>query len=502
MNNNALRAALAHAQQQSGRPDHPVRSPLSALGRRQLTPMDLLGQSMSTMAPATCMVYIALWTATYSSGLTGLLTIAGVTIVMTLVAVCISQFTARLAAAGSLYSFVAQGLGKRATLTAGTALLMGYLGVSISVLWNSGSDLLALGLEAGLPISATRTTVLAICIIVAVVVAMVAIRGVRFAARTILVIETCSLILIVALLMRAPVAVEVTEPAHSLPVGFMIFLAMQTVMSMAGFESAAFFGPEARRPLRTVTRTVLLSPIIIGVLYVFAAWAGMSGHAGTLLNAYFGGTASGAHPLLVAAVNIGVCCSWLASTLGCVQAGSRLLFAMGVDWVAPRALATVHPRFRTPFVAVTVFCCLSLAGAVVYGTDNLANNFDIVVEVALMLGYTLVSVAALRFLHRIGEHTAVTVLCGGIASVAGLALLLITLLETYRSGAWTCAVWAVGFGISGSVWYAVLRRVRPASIATIGEFDTVETADLLPGSAVLTTGPDGRIMLAPERFGP
>ncbi|HEV3449544.1 MAG TPA: amino acid permease, partial [Gemmataceae bacterium] len=47
--------------------------------------------------------------------------------------------------------------------------------------------------------------------------------------------------------------------------------------------------------------------------------------------------------------------------------GPRLLYAMGQDCLAPRALAEVHPRFRTPALAILVLAVWSvilvLAGA-------------------------------------------------------------------------------------------------------------------------------------------
>ncbi|MFT7025389.1 MAG: hypothetical protein ACJA07_004516 [Rhodococcus sp. (in: high G+C Gram-positive bacteria)] len=72
MNTSALRAALARAAVTDRNVD-PVRSPLGVLGRRQLTQFDLLGQSLSTMAPATCMVFIALWMSTFHGNAGGLL---------------------------------------------------------------------------------------------------------------------------------------------------------------------------------------------------------------------------------------------------------------------------------------------------------------------------------------------------------------------------------------------------------------------------------------------
>lgn len=498
MNTSALRAALEQASL-TARPTNPVYSPLSVLGRKQLTPFDLLGQSMSTMAPATCMVFIALWMSEFSTGAGGLLAILGATLVMMLVAVCIRQFTMRLAASGSLYSFVARGLGKRATLTAGAALLVGYLGVSISVLSNAGANLVAVADVTGLNVGSGAAPIA--CVVVAVVVASIAIRGVRFASRTILVIETCTLILISALLLRAPVEVAVVDSATLVPIGFGLFLAMQTVLSLAGFESAAFFGPEARTPLRTVSRTILISPLLAGVLYVFAGWAGMSGHAGTLINAYFGGVDAGASPVLVVAVNVGVCSSWIASTLGFAQAGSRLLFSMSLERVIPGLLERVHPRFRTPYSGVAFFVGASLIGSFWHDPTTASDNYDVVVEIALVLGYTMVSVAALRFLARIGEHTVWTRLCGVLASAAGTGLLTFAVIGSAMNGLWIYTAWLVGLCVSGSVWYAVLRRYRPGSIDAIGVFDSVETADLLPGSADLAMSSAGKPVLTPARHG-
>ncbi|MBM7415781.1 MULTISPECIES: APC family permease [Nocardiaceae] len=495
MTTSSLRAALDQAAA-APQPSHPVYSPLSALGRKQLTQFDLLGQSLSTMAPATCMVFIALWMSTVGAGPGGLLAIIGATAVMTLVALCIRQFTVRLAASGSLYSFVAHGLGRRATLTTAAALLVGYLGVSISVLSNAGDNLMRVADVAGAGLGGGHTFVASI--VVAVLVGSIALRGVRFATRTILVVELCTLAVIVVLLLQAPVTVAAETTPTSAPVGFALFLAMQTVLSLAGFESAAFFGPEARTPLRTVSRTVIVSPLLVGVLYVFAGWAGMTGHAGTLLNAYFGGVDSGASTPLVVAVNVGVCSSWIASTLGFAQAGSRLLFSMSIERIIPGALRHVG-RLRTPHAAVITFVGASLIGAAWHDPDDTTSRYDVIVEFALTLGYTMVALAALRFLSRIGEHTLWTRLCGWAAAGAGSCLLLFVVLDTADSGFYLA--WFVVLGGSGTVWYAVLARVRPASLRALGVFDSVGTADLLPGSADLAADADGRPVLRAPRHG-
>ncbi|WP_420881164.1 APC family permease [Rhodococcus sp. (in: high G+C Gram-positive bacteria)] len=489
----ALRAAIARAQEAESPPEQ-VYSPLRGLGRRRLTLVDLIGQSLSTIAPATGMVFIALWMTAYRPGLGGVLVIAVTTAAVALVAVCITQFTRRLAAAGSLYSFVFQGLGARAALATGTALIVGYLGISISVLSQAAGSLLDIADLLGPGFGGTTSWVAAIALLAAVVGA-VTVRGVRFATRAILVVEALSLVLIVTIMIGTPADVtSAGEPLPSTPVSLLPFLAMLTVLSMAGFESAAFFGPEAKRPLVTVTRTVLVSPVLVGVLFVFAATASLLGHGSVIVGAYFDGTASGASWGVVLAVKTGMTCSWFASTLGCAQAGSRLLYSMGVERVLPPALSRVHHRFRTPHVAVALFTSASLTGAVVYALRAQADSavFDGVVEVGLVTAYTLVAFASLRFLRRIGEHTVVTRAAAVFVTVLGAGLLACIAVDGTLHDFWMVPATLALVGSSGVVWHEVLRRSRPDSLTTVGAFDSVETSDILPGAGVLVLDEDGR----------
>ncbi|MEZ5149627.1 APC family permease [Rhodococcus zopfii] len=478
----------------------PVFSPLRALGRRQLSQVDLIGQSLSTVAPATGMIFIAAWIVSAEPGLGGLAAILGTTAVVVAVAYCITQFTRRLAAAGSLYSFVFHGLSRRATLTVGAALLLAYLGISISVLANSAVSLLGIGTALGIELPGTGPLLLAAAL-VAGTVAVITVRGVRFATRAILLVEACSLVLIGILMLAGP-DLDGTGggPAVS---GTLPFLAMTVVFSMAGFESAAFFGAEARRPLTTVSRAVLVTPVVCGAVFVFAGWAAMSGHADAVVAAYFDGTASGASLGMVIAVKIGVTCSWLASTLGCAQAGSRLLLAMGIEGTVPRSLSRIHDRLRTPYVAVGWFTLASAIGAWVYLLVFVGDStpFDGFVEVAIVTAYTLLAVSCLRFLRRIGEDApSTTALSAGVAAV-GAGLLGYLVLDGITHGLWAMPVAVLIVGVSGTAWAWLLRRRRPESLTTMGSFDSIETTDLLPGSGELVLGDDGRPQVVTAQSG-
>jgi amino acid transporter len=59
-------------------------------------------------------------------------------------------------------------------------------------------------------------------------------------------------------------------------------------------------------------------------------------------------------PLGAAAASAALMCSVFGALNGNLLVGPRLLYAMGQDGLAPRALSDVHPRFKTPALAIIV----------------------------------------------------------------------------------------------------------------------------------------------------
>jgi APA family basic amino acid/polyamine antiporter len=59
-------------------------------------------------------------------------------------------------------------------------------------------------------------------------------------------------------------------------------------------------------------------------------------------------------PAGAAAASAAVMCSVFGALNGNLLVGPRLLYAMGEDGLAPRALGAVHPQFRTPALAIVV----------------------------------------------------------------------------------------------------------------------------------------------------
>jgi amino acid transporter len=490
-------SALADAIARSfsaGEPDRPAVSPLRALGRRRLSGIEVLAQSVATTAPAASMVVLPVAMLQTGDLFTGLLTVAGATVLIMLVALCITQFTRRQAAAGGLHSFVFQGLGTPAALATGVAILVKFLGSATLTLYSGCRAitlLLAhLGVDAGGPVGHAVVVALVTAVVVGVLVC-----GARVGAIAILAVELCSLLFIVGLSVLPAAGTVAPAPQPTGTAHGVLYLALAAIFSLAGFESATFFGPEAKRPMVTVTRTVLITPMLCGALFVLAAWAAWTGHSATLINAYLYGTASGVPAPLVVALELGICCSWLASATASSHAASRLVYSLGVERLLPARLARVHARFRTPHAAIVAIVAAVAAGAFVLAAGDLLDDvLRHVVRAMVVAAYVLVAAASVRFLLRIREQTPGVLVAGLLAAVGGVALLGYLVVAVALDGWIGTAAVIVGLLAAGPLWQRYLRR-RPARLEAVGAFDCAESADVLPGAGAFAADAAGNVVL-------
>jgi amino acid transporter len=145
----------------------------------------------------------------------------------------------------------------------------------------------------------------------------------------------------------------------------------------AGLELCAVMGDEVKDPQRTLPRSVYIAAPFIAFLYIAGTasllWLVPSGDV-HIVSGFFQAIASGARDLggllwlvPVAALfyvigNIGGIGAWLTGP-------ARIAFVIGLDRYFPPAFGRVHPRWKTPYIAIltqavlaTVFLLLSVLG--------------------------------------------------------------------------------------------------------------------------------------------
>ncbi len=145
----------------------------------------------------------------------------------------------------------------------------------------------------------------------------------------------------------------------------------------AGLELCAVMGDEVKDARRTLPRSIYIAAPFIAFLYIAGTasllWLVPSGEV-HIVSGFFQAMASGARDfggllwiVPVAAIfyvigNIGGIGAWLTGP-------ARIAFVIGLDRYFPPAFGRVHPRWKTPYVAIltqavlaTVFLLLSVLG--------------------------------------------------------------------------------------------------------------------------------------------
>jgi APA family basic amino acid/polyamine antiporter len=93
---------------------------------------------------------------------------------------------------------------------------------------------------------------------------------------------------------------------------------------------------------------------------------------------------------------LGATLSIFATLSGSLLATPRALFAAAEDGLLPARLAAIHPRFRTPHIAIIVFALLSYAFAITGTFRKLA----VLSSASVLLIYFAVSLSVLGLRHR------------------------------------------------------------------------------------------------------
>ncbi len=472
-------------------------SPLDGLDRRSVGFADVLAQSVAAVAPsaaATTMILLVSGVATPGGTL---LAVVIASVLALVVARTISQFTKRLVASGSLYTYVARGLGAAPALVAGAAVSIGYGFVSVFALLGGAHYLMILAQRVWPSFGGGLATV-GLLVLEAAVLTLVLVRGIRISTRVALVVEVVSVAIIVALLavllvLAGPVEVGLMMPGDGVSPTAIAAGVVLALTAFVGFESASTLGVEARAPLRNIPRAITSTVVVAGGLYVLAAYVQVAGFAA--LGRDLADSESPVNELATAfgidswgvLADVGIAASFLACAIASTTALTRVLFAMGRDGVLPVRFGRTHTVHRTPIAAVAVAVPLVSAtpiGLVLAGVGPWdAMEAVIVVSAAgYITAYALVCLAAPAFLRRIGELTPVPAIVGWASSAvlgAGLAVYLVVETSAGNPGAWAAVA------LAGVVAVGVLWRLRTGRSALdgIGAYDEPVASQVLGGIA-------------------
>jgi amino acid transporter len=182
-----------------------------------------------------------------------------------------------------------------------------------------------------------------------------------------------------------------------------------TILAFIGFEAAAPLSEETKDPRRTIGKAVILSCLLVGLYYVLTTYAATVFTGPDKVKDFATGTGwEGLGRAVWGSSWVLVFLAIVNSTIANSNAGSnaatRTLFAMGRVRILPHMLASVHPRWRSPHVAVYLQLVVGLGVAFWLGFQfDPITAFGLVATIAVVLFipiYIVVNLSSLFYYAR------------------------------------------------------------------------------------------------------
>ena len=383
----------------------------------------VLFQSITHMAPAAAVAFSIIFAVTYAGGATPLAVLLAL-VACLLVAISIGQLARHLPSAGGLYTYSARGLHP----TAGFFVAWGFMlaepivapllylifgnviGVFLTNHFNTPTWLWA-------PFAAAAG--IGVWFLVYRGVRISTEAGVILGAFEIVVFLALAITLIIAAGSNNTLSVFSPNTGNANGLGSVFAGMVYTVLAFIGFEASVPLAEETREPRRTLPRAVILSCVLIGLFYLICYYGAIvyfgPNVAADAKNGFFAfnggdpwdGLASKVWGPFSILVLLAIVNSAFANSNAGANAASRVAYALGRVGVLPRVLAKVHPRFKTPYVAVNAQGALGIALALVLGfaLNGPLNAFALLGTIAtlVIVGiYILTNLSNLVFYLR--EH--------------------------------------------------------------------------------------------------
>ena len=254
------------------------------------------------------------------------------------------------------------------------------------------------------------------------------------------------------------------------------------MIAYTGIETISNMAEEAKDAARTIPRSVGFTVVAVLGLYLLIPVVALSampvvqdsaGHYTTALGSEFAndpilgivenlGLSSGLTEVMRFYVGVLAAVILLIATNAGLIGVSRLTYSMGQHRQLPESLRQVHPRYRTPYIAILVFSVLAMITLLPGKTDFLATMYSF----GAMLSFTIahVSVIWLRRrksaderpwkpplnFHAFGTEVPLTAVLGGLGTFAAWIVVMALNPSTLAVG--------LGWMLFGITVYVLYRR--------------------------------------------
>jgi amino acid transporter len=462
------------------------RRPGSSHLKRNLKVRHAVITSMAVITPAGAILFLPIPIAAFA-GTAMPLSIVVAFAVTFVIMNAIYRFSRRIAHAGSFYAFVRASLGIEAGFFAGWLFMAFYPVLVVLDMILFGATLNGIIVAHGGP----NIPWWLLMIIGLAIIWGIGVIGIRFSARSDLVLLTFEIGVLLALALTilasgAPGGdwhAQVFNP-NAAPGGFggVAVGAVFGVLAFTGFEASAYLGEEAQNPRKTIPRALVVTVVLIGILYVFFFYVvtvgfGLNNVGKIVTNAAPWNTLGiqywGTGPTVL--VDIAAVVALIAGGLAAQNGAARMAMALGREGLLPPILGRTMPRFGTPVWALTFLLGVSIAMGLGFGSGfqplPAFSLLSLVVTLCALGVYALAQIGLIRYFYRHGKFNVLWHLLVPLAALAAIGYLFYKSLvpsPAYPNNwaIWMALIWA-GAGLAVLAWLKLRHGSLLAQTAEI-----------------------------------
>ena len=373
-------------------------------------------------------------------------------IAMVLFVTCFAIAGSRVSLTGGLYAYVEVAFGRYVGFLAGMLYFLTALGAVAGVV-----NVLANSIALVVPVLGGPIMRIIVMLVVYGSLVLINIRGVREGAGAVTVITVAKLLPLLLFIgagiffIHAPNLSWGGWPG-SRSLGDAVVLLM---FAFVGIEVALIPSGEVKNPARTVPRSAYLALMVTTIIYILIQIVAQGTLGADLSNYPDAPLAESAAKFLGNLGRIVLLAGATISAFGFVTSdilsSPRMIFAFGRDGALPEFFAHVHPRFRSPDVAIITYAALAFALSVSGTFERLA----VLSNVAVLLMYMLCCASCWVLLQRDVRSDGEPFNFPGMKIVPALAIAAIIWILAHAT-MWEFAVNGIVLAIA-SVFYFIRR---------------------------------------------
>src|SRR5438034_7337705 len=318
-------------------------------------------------------------------------------VAMVLFVTCFAIAGSRVSLTGGLYAYVEVAFGRYVGFLAGILYFLTALGAVAGVV-----NVLANSIALVVPFLGSPVMRITVMFAVYGLLVLINVRGVRTGAGAVSVITLAKLL---PLLLFVCAGIFFIHPANltwsawpgSKSLGDAVIL---LIFAFVGIEVALIPSGEVKNPARTVPRSAYLALLVTTVIYILIQLVAQGTLGADLANHPHAPLAESAAKFLG---NLGRTILLAGATISAfgfvtsdILSSPRMIFAFGRDGALPQFFAHVHPRYRSPDVAIITYATLAFLLSISGTFEKLA----VLSNVAVLLMYLLCCAACWVLVQR------------------------------------------------------------------------------------------------------